>query len=182
MDISDEVLVSRVLASRDQHAFGTLVRRYQSRVRNWLQQLARDPDLADELAQDTFVRVWDKLHTFTGKGKFQSWVMKIAYTIFLQSCRSKKRQRRLVTAMKDDPTVMTDEGTVTGNPGVVDLNRMLAVLSDEERHAMVLCYAYGYSHREASDVMGIPVGTVKSHIRRGTIRVRDRFDILEGAA
>jgi len=182
MEPSDEELVAKVVASRDQHAFGVLVARHQSRVRNWLQHLAKDPGLADELAQDTFVRVWEKLHTFTGKGKFQSWLMKVAYTIFLQSHRSRKRRRKLAAAMKDDPTVMTGDTLTSENPGVVDLNRMLAAVSPQERHAMVLCYAYGFSHREAGAVMDIPVGTVKSHIRRGTQRIRERFGLLEGAA
>ena len=65
--------------------------------------------------------------------------------------------------------------------GVADLPRMLAALSEEERVTMVLCYAYGMSHREITELTAMPLGTVKSHIRRGAARIRGRFD-LKGTA
>ena len=53
--------------------------------------------------------------------------------------------------------------------------RFLAVLSPDERRTMILVYAFGFSHGEASDVMGMPLGTVKSHVRRGKEKIRERF-------
>ena len=84
---SDEALVARVVATGDTAAFETLVRRHQSKVRNWLRQLTRDPARADDLAQETFIRTWQRLRTFEGRGKFTSWVMKIAFNSFLQAKR-----------------------------------------------------------------------------------------------
>lgn len=84
---SDEELVARAVAARDQAAFGELVRRHQSRVRNWLRQLTRNAATADDIAQEAFIKAWNKLDSFSGQGRFAAWLMKIAYTEFLMSDR-----------------------------------------------------------------------------------------------
>ncbi|MDE0755365.1 MAG: hypothetical protein OSB26_12000 [Woeseiaceae bacterium] len=63
------------------------MRRHQSQVRIFLRKLSRDYVLADDLAQDAFLHAWNKLHTFSGKGSFIGWLLKVAYTTFLQSKR-----------------------------------------------------------------------------------------------
>ena len=68
-------------------------------------------------------------------------------------------------------------GIPSPDAGLADLPGMLAALTPEERIAMVLCYAFGMSHREIAELTETPLGTVKSRIRRGAARIRDRFDI-----
>jgi RNA polymerase sigma-70 factor (ECF subfamily) len=175
MQVSDEELVARAITARDPAAFGELVRRHQSRVRNWLRQLTRNAAIADDIAQETFIKAWDKLNTFGGQGRFAAWLMKIAYTEFLMSHRKAKGAQRLADAVE----AATAEDPIYDPSGeqaaVADLERMLAILADDERTVMVLCYAQGLSHGEASEVTGIPVGTVKSHISRGKEKIRQRF-------
>ncbi len=172
---SDEELVARAVTTRDERAFAELVRRHQSGIRNWMRHLAGDADRGDELAQDAFVRAWDKLDTFSGRGTFRAWIMRIAYNEFLGQRRRLQRDRRLGDAYRADP-VMT-ETTIHGamESGVTDLPRMLAVLSDDERTAMILNYAYGMSHGEVSEITGMPLGTVKSHVTRGRNKIREKF-------
>lgn len=177
-ETSDEDLVAEAVATGDRDIFAILVRRHQSRVRNWLRQLTRDHALADDLAQNAFVRVWEKLYSFSGSGSFASWLMKIAYNEFLQYKRKNKRAEQLIDAFGADPVAMETQHFPAVDHAM-DLPRMLGVLSDEERIAMVLNYAYGMSHREVSDITEMPVGTVKSHIRRGRDKIRDSFG-LEG--
>lgn len=149
------------------------MRRHQSRVRGFLRRLARDPDFADDLAQDCFVHAWDRLHTFSGSGSFAGWLMKIAYTTFLQAKRRSSRYGQVLDAMREEP----GPGS-TGTPEETgDLDKLLAVLTEEERAVMVLSYAFGMSHREIGEATGLPVGTVKSIIFRGKERIRERFDI-----
>lgn len=149
------------------------MRRHQSRVRGFLRRLARDPDFADDLAQDCFVHAWDRLHTFSGSGSFAGWLMKIAYTTFLQAKRRSSRYGQVLDAMREEP----GPGS-TGTPEETgDLDKLLEVLTEEERAVMVLSYAFGMSHREIGEATGLPVGTVKSIIFRGKERIRERFDI-----
>jgi RNA polymerase sigma-70 factor (ECF subfamily) len=174
MEPSDAELVVRVVAGRDAAAFGSLVTRHQSRVRNWLRQLTRDATRADDLAQETFIRAWERIRTLRDPTKFSSWLMSIAYTGFLQEHRKRAGEGRLRATVALEPGV-TEHPEPSG--AELDVAKLLTVLSDEERAAMTLCYAQGMSHNEVADVTGWPLGTVKSHIARGKAKIRARFGI-----
>jgi len=174
----DHQLVARVVSGQDTDAFGELIRRHQSHVRNFLRKLSGDYTLADDLAQDCFMHAWDKLQTYSGKGSFIGWLLKVAYTTFLQSKRKSKRYAEILEEV--------GHATETGSPAYVDqpddigdLERFLAVLTDEERAVMVMSYACGLSHREISEATTMPVGTVKSVIFRGKEKIRESFDIKD---
>jgi RNA polymerase sigma-70 factor (ECF subfamily) len=171
--VGDNELVAQVVAQQDAGAFGELVRRHQSQVRNFLRKISRDYVLADDLAQDAFLHAWDKIHTFSGKGSFIGWLLKVAYTTFLQS----KRKSNRYTEILDEVGLQTDDSTVDESNEVSDLDKFLAVLSEEERAVMILSYACGLSHREIGDAASLPVGTVKSIIFRGKEKIRESFDI-----
>ncbi len=182
MGPSDQELVARVVALRDPDAFGQLVQRYQSQVRGWLRQLTHDPMLADDLAQDTFIRAWDKLHTFAGTGRFSAWLMKLAYSMFLQFQRKSKSNQRLLERLRLEQAASEfdgDEAWGSQNNEWPDLPRFMNILNPEEMTVLVLNYAYGLSHREIGEVIDMPVGTIKSHIRRGKDRIRDHFGLAE---
>ncbi len=174
---SDDIdLVSRVVAQQDTVAFGELVRRHQSQVRNFLRKLCRDHDLADDLAQDCFLHAWDKLHTFAGHGSFIGWLLKVAYTTFLQSKRKSSRYDQVLERVGH--VAETNGSMHTEESGELsDLDRFLAVLTEEERAVMILSYACGLSHREIGDAAELPIGTVKSIIFRGKKKIRDSFEI-----
>jgi len=163
------------VAARDSHAFGELVRRHQSQVRNFLRKLSRDYVLADDLAQDAFLHAWDKLHTYSGSGTFVGWLLKVAYTTFLQSKRKSNRYGEILEQIGHEPR----SGGVEASSDVSDLDRFLAVLTEEERAVMILSYACGLSHREIGDAASLPVGTVKSIIFRGKEKIRESFDIKD---
>ena len=170
-------LVTRAIATGDPADYEELIRACQSDVHNWLSHLTGDPAWADDLAQETFIRAWERLHTITDAGKFKAWVMKIAYNMFLQSRRRQGRETRLADALGREHLAGESHGIPSPDAGLADLPRMLAALTREERIAMVLCYAFGMSHREIAELTEMPLGTVKSHIRRGAARIRDRFGI-----
>jgi RNA polymerase sigma-70 factor (ECF subfamily) len=174
----DHQLVARVISGQDTAAFGELVRRHQSHVRNFLRKLSGDYTLADDLAQDCFIHAWDKLQTYSGRGSFIGWLLKVAYTTFLQSRRKSKRYAQILEQVGQD-TEMGSPAYAEQSVDVGDLDRFLAVLTEEERAVMVMSYACGLSHREISESMGMPVGTVKSVIFRGKDKIRTSFDIKD---
>jgi RNA polymerase sigma-70 factor (ECF subfamily) len=152
------------------------VRRHQSQVRTFLRRLTRDPELADDLSQDAFVHAWDRLHTYSGSGTFIGWLLKVAYTTFLQAKRKSTRYTEILQAIRHT----TDTETATRarmSEEIGDLDKLLAVLTEEERAVMILSYACGLSHREIGDAANLPVGTVKSIIFRGKEKIRESFDI-----
>ena len=174
----DHELVSRAVSLQDAAAFGELVRRHQSHVRNFLRKLSGDFTAADDLAQDCFMHAWDKLHTYSGRGSFIGWLLKVAYTTFLQSKRKSKRYAEILEQVGHVTEAESRTHAMQADE-VTDLDRFLAVLSEEERAVMVMSYACGLSHREISEATAMPVGTVKSVIFRGKEKIRTNFDIKD---
>jgi RNA polymerase sigma-70 factor (ECF subfamily) len=174
----DHNLVARVVSANDTAAFGELVQRHQSQVRNFLRKLAGDPTLADDLAQDCFLHAWNKLHSYSGRGSFIGWLLKVAYTTFLQSRRKSKRYAEILESA-GHVADQEDRATTLPVAELTDLDKFLAVLNEEERAIMVMSYACGLSHREISEATDMPVGTVKSVIFRGKEKIRNHFDIKD---
>ncbi|MDC0598411.1 RNA polymerase sigma factor [Gammaproteobacteria bacterium] len=173
-EISDQELVARVVATKNTVAFETLVKRHQLLIRNWLRQLSSDYSNADDIAQETFIQAWKKIHTFRGEGEFKSWLIKIAYTNFLQSKRKEKSTGNLLNEIE---AYGTKNESYCINQELPDLHKLLSILSLHEKACMVLCYSHGYSHDEISNIIKLPLGTVKSHIRRSIIKIQTAFNI-----
>lgn len=165
-----------MVASQDTSAFGELVRRHQSQVRNFLRKLTRDESLADDLAQDCFMHAWDKIQAYSGRGTFIGWVLKIAYTTFLQSRRKSGRYQQVLRELEQQGAAVADD-YVTESDELSDLDKFLSVLGEQERVIMIYSYACGLSHREISDATDLPAGTVKSIIFRAKVKIRNEFEI-----
>ena len=147
-------------------------------MRNFLRKLCGDYSLADDLAQDCFLHAWDKLQTYSGRGSFIGWLLKVAYTTFLQSKRKSKRYAQILESV-GQVADQESRSKVVDNEEISDLDKYLAVLTEEERAIMVMSYACGLSHREIGDATDLPVGTVKSVIFRGKDKIRNSFDIKD---
>ncbi|MEO1244739.1 MAG: sigma-70 family RNA polymerase sigma factor [Pseudomonadota bacterium] len=174
----DHELVAKVVANNDTAAFGELIRRHQSQVRNFLRKLAGDTTLADDLAQDCFLHAFNKLSTYSGRGSFPGWLLKVAYTTFLQSKRRSKRYAEILDAaghMADSQ----GKSYTHPNEDLNDLEKLLAVLDEQERAVMIMSYSCGFSHREISEATAMPVGTIKSLIHRSKEKIRSDFAIKD---
>lgn len=169
MELSDADLLARVLVDSDQHAFGELVRRHQSTVRGLLRNLTRtDVELADDLAQETFIRAYKNIRGFRGDAKFSTWLYRIAYNVF----REEARKRRELVGI-DEERLESEADTRTVDAGLRhDLMNALSRLPLSERSAVMLCCQNGLSHEEASQVLEIPLGTVKTNVLRGREKLK----------
>jgi RNA polymerase sigma-70 factor, ECF subfamily len=169
VELTDADLVARVLVDDDQHAFGELVRRHQSTVRGLLRQLTRtDVALADDLAQQTFLRAYKNIRSFRGEARFSTWLYRIAYNCFREDAR---RRKELVGI--DEEQLQTQRDPQVADPGLRhDLMRALSLLPLNERSAVLLCCQNGLSHDEAARVLDIPLGTVKTNVLRGREKLK----------
>jgi RNA polymerase sigma factor (sigma-70 family) len=169
VELTDADLVARVLVDDDQHAFGELVRRHQSPVRGLLRQLTRtDLALADDLAQETFIRAYKHIGSFRGEARFSTWLYRIAYNCFREDAR---RRKELVGINEEQWQAEADPKTV--DPALKhDLMHALSLLPLHERTAVVLCCQNGLSHDEAARVLDIPLGTVKTNVLRGREKLK----------
>jgi RNA polymerase sigma-70 factor (ECF subfamily) len=149
--------------------------RHQSRVRTLLRRLTKgDAALADDLAQETFVLAWRNLKAFRFEARFSTWIYRIAFNAW----QSEARKKREVLMELDDDAPPPDSGAYDEMPDVaarVDLERAMATLSDGERAAIAACYYGDLSHEEAAAALGIPLGTVKTHILRAKAKLKARL-------
>lgn len=165
---SDRELAARVAGSDDQAAFKLLVERHQAAIRGFLMRLtAGDRGTADDLAQETFLLAYRKLHTLRAGKSLVSWLHTIAYRQFLQHVRKHARQ----SVMAEPPEPSHDPRAAMDAEILVPA--LLLQLGEQERACMTLAYAAGMTHPEIGEVTGLPLGTVKSHITRGKRKLQE---------
>jgi RNA polymerase sigma-70 factor (ECF subfamily) len=165
---SDADLIARVLARDDRHAFAQLVRRYQSAVRGLLRRLTGgDVALADDLAQETFLRAYRGLRRYQGGARLSTWLHRIAYNVFLDE--RARPHRRLVAVEADD---ISPPSPATAAVLRHDLDEALKQLPEMERAAVAVVYGASLTHEEAAVVLDCPLGTLKTNIARAKERLR----------
>jgi RNA polymerase sigma factor (sigma-70 family) len=167
---TDSELIARSLVADDRAAFGELVIRYQSSVRNFLRHLMRgDAALADDLAQDTFVQAYRSLARFRGDTAFSTWVLGIAHNHWRNA---RRRTRELAPLAEDDPGAPTTAAAVPLSDLRHDLAEAMGQLSSDEQLALHLGFQQGLSHHEIAQLLDWPLGTVKTHLNRGKEKLR----------
>lgn len=161
-----ESVVVGLARSGDRDAFAELVRRRQSWIRNLMRRCSGDTVLADDLAQQVFFKAWQNIGRLQSAGKFAAWLQRIAVNTWLQHVRAKDALQDATDL--DDVATSVDHGARLS----IDLNDALGTLSEGERLCVVLSYHEGMTHQEIADMTKMPLGTVKSHIYRGTERLQ----------
>ena len=174
--IDDNSLISRVLALDDKHAFGTLVIRYQANLRGFLRRLLiGQHHVADDLAQETFLIAYRKLSSFRGDSKFSTWLHRIAYRQCLGHFNA---DNKLAKSSKDFEALNLESSSTNKNEASTEVlvEQLMKTLSLEERLCIILNTYSGLSHREIADETEIPLGTIKSHIKRGLKKMQNLYN------
>jgi RNA polymerase sigma factor (sigma-70 family) len=144
-------------------AFARLVAAHQQTVRGFLRRLCGSHADADDLAQETFVTAWARLRAVREEESFRAWLCGIAHRKWLTRARADvRRLARDGAALRDQ-----DDPPASDPDHRLDAAAALAQLPAEQRAAVALCLAAGFSHAEASRALDLPLGTVKSHVLRG---------------
>jgi RNA polymerase sigma-70 factor (ECF subfamily) len=161
----DWALNQRV-AGGDRAAFQLLVLRHEGRLRAFLSRAAGCD--ADDLAQEAFVRAWQRAGEYRGQGSYAAWLMGIGWRLFLDQRRAARRRAGLLG--REDAASSTDPRPASD--AAIDAGRLLGALSPQERAALTLCFGHGWSHGEAAAIMGLPLGTLKSLVLRGRAKAQ----------
>jgi RNA polymerase sigma-70 factor (ECF subfamily) len=174
--VTDAQLVERTLAG-SQDAFAALVARHQRSVYNLLARMLRNPALAEELAQESFLKAYSHLRSFNPEYKFANWILRIAHNAAIDLRRQRgpelvsmdepasAEQRRIEETVVDPRSDEAERRLERGDLSKV-LGAALDRLRPEYRRAIVLRYQQDLSYEEISTVTGDPIGTVKSHLHR----------------
>jgi len=161
---SRENLVDRA-ASGEVDAFEELYRENAGRVYLLCLRMCGDPSLAEELAQEAFIRAWQKLGSFRGDSAFSTWLHRVTVNVVLGDRRSTARREAHVKPARDDFPV--DLSASEPSPGrALDLERSIAALPDGARAVFVLHDVEGYRHKEIARLIGVAEGTSKAQLHR----------------
>lgn len=150
-------------AKGDQPAFAMLVARHEHPLRSFLARMA-SPDVADDVAQDAFLKAWRFASSYDGRARFSTWLTRIAWRCLLDEARKAR------SAHPDEVPVHSTESEQSAL--VAD---MLARLSQPERAALILCDGHGWSHSEAAELLNMPLGSLKTVVARAKAKCRDMW-------
>lgn len=177
---TSEIALLDRLRRRESEALGEVYDRYNRPVFSLLLRMTGERPVAEELLQETFLRLWRKADAFEpSRGAILPWLLTIARNLALDRIRSSgERQRR----REDVPEALPEKGSSARGEAWLDARRQaervratLSALPQEQRRALELAYFQGMSHSEVATAMERPLGTVKTWVRSGLSRLREQL-------
>ena len=178
--VSDQKLLNCYL-SGDRNAISQLIERHSRRVRDYIQMMVKDGDVADDIFQETFikaVRVIDE-GRYTDNGRFLSWILRIAHNQVIDHFRAQKQNRQLNEAdagydglgtLRLAERTVEDEIVCEQIAG--DVRRMVELLPDEQREVVMMRYYSGLSFKEIAEQTGVSINTALGRMRYALINLR----------
>ena len=174
MRISDAELLQKIASARDPEAFAEFYDRFAARVYGLLLKLLRNRTDADDVLQEAFIQVWNQAGRFDPvRSVPEGWVLMLARSRALD--RLRKRPTTSTTAIPEAATSIEPSAALLHDEAATALHAGLADLPKEQRELIGLAFFEGFTHEQIAKSMQLPLGTVKTRIRLGMMRLRERF-------
>ena len=179
MSEDDRRLIAECLSGR-RDAFGELVSRYQARLYNAAMRLVDNPEDAADVVQDSFLNAFQALHTFKGDAEFFTWLYRIAFNTAI-SLKRKKRAAVSLDGRGPEAGLEPDDPSEYIKPGAAlergeeerQLQEAMNRLSHEHREVIVLKEIEGLKYEDIADILGVPIGTIRSRLHRARLELRE---------
>ena len=182
----DRTLAAQAAEGR-QRAFRELLRRYERPVFSLVYRMVRDRSLAEDLAQEAFIRAFNAIGSYNPRYKFSSWIFKIANNLTIDHLRKKRLD---TISLQGSPHALTEEAQAQTTPIVESpderpdayvenmelgsqIEAAIGKLRPEYRSVTLLRHVEGYSYKEIAQIMGLPLGTVKTYIHRARLELKE---------
>lgn len=170
--IEELKLAARCALSDDRDAFCRIVEAYETDVRRFIANLTGgDLMLADDLAQETFIKAYMSIRSFRGLARLRTWLFRIAYNEFCS--HERKKSEEALNERMPEPAIAS---TAHATEAQIDVQRALLTLSPAERTVTVLFYIDDKPLREIAAITGMPEGTIKSHLSRAKSKIAKFFN------
>jgi RNA polymerase sigma-70 factor (ECF subfamily) len=172
--VSAESTRIRAAQAGDARAFRQMYEMHVGRVHALCLRLTGETGWAEELTQDVFVRVWERLASFRGESSFATWLYRLAMNEVLMAIRSTRRREQRVEPRGEPPDAPS--GLARESEAAIDLERAIAALPEGCRTVFVLHDVEGLRHEEIAQLTGTAVGTSKAHLFRARRLLREALD------
>ena len=187
MDINKDSLSDKDvlfdLVDKDVDSFNIIVDRYKNRLLNFVYRFVKDFDVAEDIVQETFLRVFRKRHNYKAIANFSTWIFTIAGNLAKSELRRRKRWKFLSIDIENDDEKkfeLPDKGMKPDRAAsvkILDENVQDAIdtLQSKYKEALILRDIEGISYQQIAEILGVPVGTVKSRVNRARIKLQKKL-------
>jgi RNA polymerase sigma factor (sigma-70 family) len=173
---SQQVMVD-LLLQRDRKAFERLYDDYSAAIYGLVLKILRDEAQAEDALQDTFVRIWQKIHTYDeSKGRLFTWMLNLARNIAIDKLRANTSRKTELTSSLQLQHMDSRGPSTSMQVDHIGLNDLVAQLPPDQKMVIDLIYYLGYTQAEVSEEYGIPLGTVKSRVRLAMNHLRSKIE------
>jgi RNA polymerase sigma-70 factor, ECF subfamily len=180
MSVSDLELIQCFLKGGDKKAFTEIVNRYERTLKKYATRLCNgDSYLAEDVVQETFLRAFISLATFREEAKLSTWLHSIAFNCSMAFFRKNKMQICCLDEVMEVVDVRQDIENIDVG---YDLENALNSIATPQQNVFYICVVDGYSHEQAAAITGMPLGTVKTNVRRTKHKLQEYLNAWAEAA
>jgi RNA polymerase sigma factor (sigma-70 family) len=177
ISLSEDELVL-ALRNREKIAIEALYDMYSSSLYGVISRIIIDTATAEDVLQETFVKIWHSFTSYsTEKGRLFTWMVNIARNLAIDKIRSKDfKNQNKNQELENNVTFIDEQKNTVYNPELLGIKELVATLKPDQKLILDLVYFKGYTHVEAADELGIPLGTIKTRLRMAIQQLRKHFN------
>ncbi len=151
---------------------------YSSSLFGVISRIVNDTAVAEDVLQDTFIKIWNSFSSYRAeKGRLFTWMVNIARNLAIDKIRSKDFKNQAKNhELENNVTFIDEQRSTVYKPELVGIKEMVETLKPEQKSILDLVYFKGYTHIEAADELGVPLGTIKTRLRMAIIQLRKYFN------
>ncbi|QKJ32378.1 RNA polymerase sigma factor [Mucilaginibacter mali] len=177
ISFTEEELV-RGLQNREKVAVESLYDNYSASLYGVISRIVNETELAEDILQETFVKIWQSFSSYSpDKGRLFTWMVNIARNLAIDKVRSKDfRNQNKNQELENTVNLIDEQNNTVYKPELLGIKDLVTTLRPEQKSILDLVYFKGYTHVEAADELGIPLGTVKTRLRMAIQELRKHFN------
>ncbi|HTE00331.1 MAG TPA: sigma-70 family RNA polymerase sigma factor [Mucilaginibacter sp.] len=177
ISLSEEELVL-ALRQREKIAVEALYDMYSSSLFGVISRIINDTATSEDVLQDTFVKIWNSFSSYsTEKGRLFTWMVNIARNLAIDKIRSKDfKNQNKNQELENNVTFIDEQRNTVYKPELLGIKELVETLKPEQKSILDLVYFKGYTHVEAADELGVPLGTIKTRLRMAIMQLRKYFN------
>lgn len=151
---------------------------YSSSLYGVISRIITDTATAEDLLQETFLKIWNSFSGYdAGKGRLFTWMVNIARNLAIDKIRSKDfKNQNKNQDLENNVTFIDERKNTVYNPELLGVKELVETLKPEQKAIIELVYFKGYTHVEAADELGVPLGTIKTRLRMAIMLLRRHFN------
>ena len=166
------------LRNREKIAVEALYDMYSSSLFGVISRIVIDTATAEDVLQDTFVKIWNSFSSYSAdKGRLFTWMVNIARNLSIDKIRSKDfKNQNKNQELENNVTFIDEQRNTVYKPELLGIKDLVETLKPEQKSILDLVYFKGYTHVEAADELGVPLGTIKTRLRMAIVQLRKHFN------